>query len=267
MSRINCNVTKDLLPLYADKVLSEDSVALVEEHLSECENCRAEAQALQQDTVLPVYDDTKPLQKASRYLTRHVMAAWLIGGGALVLIVGVYLLMNYLRRVEIPYSYDEVKDNLRVVSVSDITEYTGGTEIMLLYDGKHKNYDLVGFGVPVGERDGRIQVELTCYMTTTAYNEVNPLSNWNFYTMRYIADPALTDIVYYEPNIDFSDTYNDRIYNFAPLSSYYDCEMDITKEIEVVRLYYGRWSYNNGTSKPQLIGDRHLLWNKKGFEA
>ena len=265
MSRINCNVTKDLLPLYADKVLSEDSVALVEEHLSKCENCRAEAQSLQQDTVLPVYDDTKLLQKASRYLTRHAMAAWLIGGGALVLIVGVYLLMNYLRIVEIPYSYDEVKDNLRVVSVSDITEYTGGTEIMLLYDGKHKNYDLVGFAVPVGERDGRIQVELTCYMATTAYHEVNPLSNWNFYTMRYIADPALTDIVYSDPNIDFSDTYNDRIYNFAPVN--YDCEMDITKEIEVVQLYYGRWSYNNGTSKPQLIGDRHLLWNKKGFEA
>ena len=40
MSRIPCNVNKDLLPLYVDDVCSEESKAIVEEHLAGCEECQ-----------------------------------------------------------------------------------------------------------------------------------------------------------------------------------------------------------------------------------
>lgn len=40
MSRISCNVTKDLLASYLDKICSEESRELVEEHLQECPSCR-----------------------------------------------------------------------------------------------------------------------------------------------------------------------------------------------------------------------------------
>jgi len=36
----NCDVVKDLLPLYHDKVVSEDSRAMIEEHLKNCPDCR-----------------------------------------------------------------------------------------------------------------------------------------------------------------------------------------------------------------------------------
>ena len=35
--KINCRVIRDILPLYVDGVVSEDTSALVEEHLTECE--------------------------------------------------------------------------------------------------------------------------------------------------------------------------------------------------------------------------------------
>ena len=35
----NCNIIKDLLPLYADGILSAESAALVGEHLAECAEC------------------------------------------------------------------------------------------------------------------------------------------------------------------------------------------------------------------------------------
>ena len=38
--KLNCKVIEDLLPLYLDEVCSEESRQLVEEHLSECEECR-----------------------------------------------------------------------------------------------------------------------------------------------------------------------------------------------------------------------------------
>ncbi|MBR4575741.1 MAG: zf-HC2 domain-containing protein [Clostridia bacterium] len=36
----SCNVIRDLLPLYADDACSEDSRSMVEEHLTECPDCR-----------------------------------------------------------------------------------------------------------------------------------------------------------------------------------------------------------------------------------
>ena len=40
MDKMNCNVIGDLLPLYADDVVSEDTKCIVEEHLAECGECR-----------------------------------------------------------------------------------------------------------------------------------------------------------------------------------------------------------------------------------
>ena len=37
---MKCEIIKDLIPLYLDKVCSEDSRKLVEEHLAECSECR-----------------------------------------------------------------------------------------------------------------------------------------------------------------------------------------------------------------------------------
>ncbi len=37
--KLNCNVIRDLLPLYADQICSDESRGLVEEHLAECEDC------------------------------------------------------------------------------------------------------------------------------------------------------------------------------------------------------------------------------------
>ena len=40
MSKTNCSIIRDLLPLYADEVCSRESRALVNEHLQDCEFCR-----------------------------------------------------------------------------------------------------------------------------------------------------------------------------------------------------------------------------------
>lgn len=39
--KLNCNVIRDLLPLYADQICSDESRGLVDEHLAECGDCRA----------------------------------------------------------------------------------------------------------------------------------------------------------------------------------------------------------------------------------
>ncbi|HBR01300.1 MAG TPA: hypothetical protein DD738_01655, partial [Ruminiclostridium sp.] len=53
MNKINCNIVKDILPLYADNIVSEDTKKLVEEHLLNCNDCKKELSLLKSDLETP----------------------------------------------------------------------------------------------------------------------------------------------------------------------------------------------------------------------
>ena len=40
MNKFNCNIIRDLLPIYVDKLTSDESNEIIEEHLSSCDNCK-----------------------------------------------------------------------------------------------------------------------------------------------------------------------------------------------------------------------------------
>ena len=47
--KINCNIIRDLLPLYNDKITSKESNELIEEHLSQCEDCKNYYEEIKED--------------------------------------------------------------------------------------------------------------------------------------------------------------------------------------------------------------------------
>ena len=51
--KLSCNVARDLLPLYHDGVCSDESRALVEEHLDGCPDCAGILKELQGEVELP----------------------------------------------------------------------------------------------------------------------------------------------------------------------------------------------------------------------
>ena len=68
MSKISCPIIRDILPLYVDDVVSDDTRHMVEEHLAHCDGCRKLAAEMQGEMVLPIENDTKPLE--------HFKNAW-----------------------------------------------------------------------------------------------------------------------------------------------------------------------------------------------
>ena len=68
----NCEIVRDLLPLYAEQIASPASTALVEEHLAECPACRAELQRMEKPvTVQPEPQVDAPLKTIQIALTRR----------------------------------------------------------------------------------------------------------------------------------------------------------------------------------------------------
>lgn len=74
--KMNCDIIRDLLPLYAEHITSEASNALVEEHLAECEACRAELEQMEQPVpVRPEAQPDAPLRRIRAALQRRSIRA------------------------------------------------------------------------------------------------------------------------------------------------------------------------------------------------
>ncbi len=61
--KITCNVIKDFLPLYIEDMLSDDSCAIVESHVTECEECRNHLNEMRTFNVIPVDRNASPFKK------------------------------------------------------------------------------------------------------------------------------------------------------------------------------------------------------------
>lgn len=47
--KTDCFIVRDVLPLYIENMVSDETAALIKEHLSECDECRIEAESLKTD--------------------------------------------------------------------------------------------------------------------------------------------------------------------------------------------------------------------------
>lgn len=120
MRTINCNVIKDVLPLYVDDVVSMETKEMVEDHLQHCESCQKEAEQMKQELVLPI-EKQAPLFKKIKKKWRHKklmissLSVLLTG----VILFGAFFFVFHYDTV-IPYSESliqiETEDNERLVS-------------------------------------------------------------------------------------------------------------------------------------------------------
>ena len=63
MKDINCNIIRDLLPLYEDNTVSEDTAELVRDHLKDCPACRKELQRMRTPVSVPPVTDAELLKQ------------------------------------------------------------------------------------------------------------------------------------------------------------------------------------------------------------
>lgn len=65
--KLPCAVTRDLLPLYAENMVEQETKVLIEEHLNECEDCKKKLSELNVPAENPV-DTAKPLQNLKKQI-------------------------------------------------------------------------------------------------------------------------------------------------------------------------------------------------------
>lgn len=68
--KITCNVIRDILPLYAENIVSNDTRIIVEEHISSCKNCKKQLDEMKFFNNPPIDTDTAPLKKLKATLRK-----------------------------------------------------------------------------------------------------------------------------------------------------------------------------------------------------
>ena len=73
--KTECSVVRDLLPLYVEDMVSEETAAYIGEHLESCEECKAELESLKGSAEIAVIeekpDNAKPFKKIMKKMNRQ----------------------------------------------------------------------------------------------------------------------------------------------------------------------------------------------------
>jgi len=91
---ISCDIIRDLLPLYAEDMVSEDSRKLVDDHLCGCDACIKILGGIQKETRIPIESDPKPLNTVKKMIRRRRILSVL--AAVLSLITLASLVITYL---------------------------------------------------------------------------------------------------------------------------------------------------------------------------
>ncbi|MCM3703373.1 zf-HC2 domain-containing protein [Paenibacillus macerans] len=127
MNRISCEVVRDLLPLYYDKVCSGATEALVEEHVAGCDECKRLLEELDRSTSLPPQTIEANRQegeelKGITVLWKKSKTAAFAKGAVLAVAVCAALYSGYLVLTQ----WNIVNVPAKVIEVSDISRLNDG---------------------------------------------------------------------------------------------------------------------------------------------
>lgn len=114
--KLSCNVIKDILPLYYDKICSEESKAIVEEHLKDCDECRNVLEKIHEEMHLSENnsEESKPLKKLSyewnKSKTKSLFKGVIITALSAIVLIGGYFALTQWKCVPISSEQMTISD-------------------------------------------------------------------------------------------------------------------------------------------------------------
>lgn len=108
--KVTCNVIKDVFPLYVENMLSDDSGAMVEEHIEHCQECKNYLDELKTFNQMPVDTNATPLLKIKSTLRKKKILTIIFS--MMFAIIALVITIAFLTAPEyIPYSEGSVAIN------------------------------------------------------------------------------------------------------------------------------------------------------------
>ncbi|QFJ54058.1 zf-HC2 domain-containing protein [Pseudobutyrivibrio xylanivorans] len=91
MSKFECDLVADLLPIYIDGKASEATKEFIEEHIKTCQDCRDIYEAMTADMEL-----SKPEKRKKKFKIPSLLKILLVVLGYLVFVIVLIVIINYI---------------------------------------------------------------------------------------------------------------------------------------------------------------------------
>ncbi|MBQ8902648.1 MAG: zf-HC2 domain-containing protein [Bacilli bacterium] len=183
----NCNIIKDLLPLYIDDVCTNDSRNLVDEHLKECHNCQKELKNLQHTINISKKNDINAFKKIIKKINFKIIRNSIFI--TLLILVLLFPILYFIGSYEFTMKYDE---NIRIILHENgnrwnfqfdtpISGYTYAENKILTENGETINYIFVTRTYTIQEY---LATKKNVYYGTAPnidYSKINPKDNMKVY--------------------------------------------------------------------------------------
>ena len=113
---MNCNVIKDLIPLSEEGLCSEESAAMINEHIKDCESCRMLYEKIPMDKEsAPVPDEKETFKKVNRKMKKLTWKFWICGVILLAILGGLgYLTFGQITKMDGLHSFETIIQSLEV---------------------------------------------------------------------------------------------------------------------------------------------------------
>lgn len=200
MKEVNCNIIQDLLPLYVDGVVSQDTQEFVEEHLEHCEECKREVEFMRTDLSLPI-EKKAPLFKGLKKKWRNKKL--IISGVSILLtsliLFGAFYYVYHFDTV-VPYSEAliqiESRNNGELVSHyygDDYYSIVATDPLLVQTDGQEKNIVFLHYTETIAESHSK-----KLFQKESAWDEgdfIFPLNQEAEVDAVYYADVDVREVV------------------------------------------------------------------------
>ncbi|MHA0857217.1 zf-HC2 domain-containing protein [Paenibacillus sp. CMAA1364] len=162
MKEINCTIIQDVLPLYIDEVVSQDTKEMVDEHLQHCATCQQEYESMNQNLYIPAENNVSLIHNISKkWRTKKMIISICSILVTAIILMGTFTYILYYETV-IPYSKDlfkiEMKNENQLVSHYYGKNYAvvNATHPMqLVIDGEKKNVSFIFYTKTIADSPSR----------------------------------------------------------------------------------------------------------------
>jgi len=191
---MKCEIIRDLLPSYIDGLTSIESNEMIEEHLQECEECRAYLNDMQISVVPEKEAEEKNIQpflKLKKETIKKIAVACVIT--AIVCVVGIEWYENYIYGGK-SVSSDEVKIDLEDQYGITCLQFINQEENRVINVGYTEN-KLVNGEMPVA----------TLSLVSRHYYSLVEFPSENEYKLYFVDDDTVVDLYSVPNEMDFDE--------------------------------------------------------------
>lgn len=194
MKEIKCTIIQDVLPLYIDKVVSQDTKEMVDEHLQHCEKCQKEYGLMNHELYIPAENKASFLIKIKKkWRKKKVVISIVSVLATAIVLLGAFSYVFYYEKV-IPYSKSlfeiEMQNKNQLVVHYYGKDYASVNEthpMLLEINGEKKNISFIFYTETIADSPSR-----------------NLINNENYHDeqdhISYLPESEKIDAVYY---VDF----------------------------------------------------------------